>query len=66
MKSERSAGVEARRLERLTLSPECARVDVSGRCGGFGVDKARNGDKVTDCPGKPLALSSRCIVGNAA
>lgn len=32
----------------------------------FGVDKAQNWGKVTDCPGKPLALSSLCIVGNAA
>lgn len=42
---------------------ECARVNMSA---GFGVDKARNRDKVTDCPGKPLALSSHCIVGNTA
>lgn len=42
---------------------ECARVNMSR---GFGVDEAQNRDKVTDCPGKPLALSSHGIVGNAA
>lgn len=63
--SERSAaGVEVCHLERLTL----LNVQESTQAESSGEDEARQQkwDRATDCPGKPLALSSRCIVGNAA
>lgn len=49
--------------KRLTLSCMYTSHNTSvGEASTCGI----KGDKVTDCPGKPLALSSHCIVGNAA